>query len=47
VPVIAVTGHGLDDDVSRARDAGCDAYLVKPIAPQKLLAEIERLTRQG
>jgi CheY-like chemotaxis protein len=43
VAVIAVTGHALDDDRRRAREVGCDAYLVKPISPQDLLAEIERL----
>lgn len=41
--VIAVTGHALDDDRRDARAAGCDAYLVKPITPRQLLAEIERL----
>ena len=45
VPVIAVTGHALDADRQRARDAGCDAYLVKPVTPRQLLDEIERLTR--
>ncbi|HEX6202205.1 MAG TPA: response regulator [Thermoanaerobaculia bacterium] len=45
VPVIAVTGHALDRDRELAREAGCDGYLVKPIAPRQLLAEIERLTR--
>lgn len=44
VAVIAVTGHALDDDRRRAREVGCDAYLVKPISPQELRAEIERLT---
>lgn len=45
VPVIAVTGHALDADRERAREAGCDAYLVKPVTPRQLLDEIERLTR--
>lgn len=44
VSVIAITGHALDADRRRAREVGCDAYLVKPIAPRQLLAEIERLT---
>lgn len=45
VAVIAVTGHGLDEDRRRAREAGCDVYLVKPVAPQSLLDEVERLAR--
>jgi two-component system, cell cycle response regulator DivK len=43
VAVIAVTGHALDEDRRRARDVGCDAYLVKPVSLQELLAEVQRL----
>ena len=43
VPVIMVTGHALDADRQRATELGCDGYLVKPIAPQELLDEVERL----
>lgn len=44
MPVIAVTGHALDEDRERARASGCDAYLVKPVPPQRLLEEVRRLT---
>jgi CheY-like chemotaxis protein len=43
VPVIAVTGHALDEDRATAREVGCDAYLVKPVPPARLLAEVARL----
>jgi two-component system, cell cycle response regulator DivK len=43
VPVLAVTAHALDDDRRRAREVGCDGYLVKPVPPTELLATIERL----
>ena len=43
VPVLLVTGHGLDDDRRRANELGCAGYLVKPIAPQELLDEVARL----
>jgi two-component system, cell cycle response regulator DivK len=43
VPVIAVTGHALDEDRERAREVGCDAYLVKPVTLQRLLEEVQRL----
>jgi two-component system, cell cycle response regulator DivK len=43
VPVLLVTGHALDADRQRANALGCDGYLVKPIAPQELLDEVERL----
>jgi len=43
VPVILVTGHALDSDRDRAREVGCDAYLVKPVDPETLLEEVRRL----
>ena len=43
VPVLLVTGHALDADRQRANQLGCDGYLVKPIAPQELIDEVERL----
>lgn len=42
IPVIAVTAHALPGDEQRSLAAGCDGYLAKPIAPAKLLAEIDR-----
>lgn len=43
VPVLLMTGHGLDEDRQRARDLGCAGYLVKPVSPAGLIAEVERL----
>ncbi|XXU36578.1 response regulator [Sorangium sp. So ce1000] len=40
--IIAFTGYGQQDDQRRSREAGCDAHLVKPIAPEVLLAHIAR-----
>ncbi|HVS01265.1 MAG TPA: hypothetical protein VMT16_00725 [Thermoanaerobaculia bacterium] len=37
VAVIAVTGHALDEDRERAREAGCDVYLIKPVDLDQLL----------
>lgn len=45
VPVIAITGHALDSDRRLAVEAGCDAYLVKPITAAQLVGEVDRLTR--
>lgn len=42
VPVLLVTGHSLDEDRRRARDLGCAGYLVKPVSPLQLIAEVER-----
>lgn len=45
--VLAVTAHGLDEDRERSKEAGCDGYLVKPIDPQRLRAELDRLVPPG
>jgi two-component system cell cycle response regulator DivK len=42
IPVIAVTAHALPGDEQRSLDAGCDAYLAKPLTPALLLAEVDR-----
>ncbi len=36
-PVLALTAHALGSDVSEARSAGCDEYLVKPVDPVRLV----------
>ncbi len=41
--LIAVTGYGSDDDRERARSAGFDAHVVKPINLQELLKHIANL----
>jgi len=45
IPVIAVTSRVMRNEVERAWDAGCDAVLPKPCAPETLLVEIVRLLR--
>ena len=43
--LIAVSGYGQEEDQERAKSAGFDAYLVKPISLkdlEKLLAELNR-----
>lgn len=40
IPIIAVTSFALSGDESRAREAGCDAYIAKPFSPRKLLAKL-------
>ncbi|MBI2203712.1 MAG: response regulator [Candidatus Rokubacteria bacterium] len=37
VIVIALTGHAFRGTEKTARDAGCDAYLIKPCLPDQLL----------
>jgi CheY-like chemotaxis protein len=42
-PIVALTAHALPADRVRALEAGCDAYLAKPLAPPRLLDEVRRL----
>lgn len=47
IPVIAVTAHAMRGDEKRILDAGCSAYLAKPIDVQSLRAEVSRLITPG
>ena len=40
IPVIFLTSHGSQDFVERAKGLDVDAYLLKPVLPQKLYAQI-------
>lgn len=43
IPVIALTAHALPEDYDRARELGCDAYLPKPVRPQRVAEEVRRI----
>ena len=44
VPIIALTASALDEDVVRARDAGCNLHVSKPLKKKTLLNAIARVT---
>jgi CheY-like chemotaxis protein len=43
IPIVVVTGNGLDLDIKRARTAGADTVFVKPCPPEVLFGEVRRL----
>jgi two-component system cell cycle response regulator DivK len=40
IPVIALTALAMKGDEQRIRDAGCDAYIAKPMRYQEVLATV-------
>jgi len=44
VPIIALTASALDEDVQRAREAGCNLHVSKPIKKKTLMSAIASLT---
>ena len=43
VPVIAVTAFAMKGDESRIREAGCEAYIAKPIRIDELMGTVRQL----
>ena len=46
LPGIAMSGYGMDEDLSRSREAGFSAHLVKPVEVPKLIAAIRRVVEK-
>ena len=42
IPIIAATASALSPVPEAAVDAGCDGFLIKPIRPAELIAEVAR-----
>lgn len=47
VLIVAVTAYAMQGDEARALDAGCDAYLTKPIDTRSLPRTIEQVLSRG
>jgi CheY-like chemotaxis protein len=45
LPVVALTASAMKGDEARVLEAGCDAYIAKPIDTRTLSAQIMRLIR--
>ncbi len=47
IPVVALTGHGRADAPGAAREAGCDAFLIKPCLPDDMVATVRKVMVDG
>ena len=47
VPIIAVTSYAMNGDRKHALNAGCDAYIEKPINPDTFAAQVEAAATAG
>jgi DNA-binding response OmpR family regulator len=47
VLVLAISGHAFADSVKRAKDAGVEAFFIKPCLPATVLAKINEMLRLG
>lgn len=47
LPVIAVSAHAIQHEIERAREAGCDGFVTKPLDDEELLAAIEKALGGG
>ena len=41
IPVVALTAHAQENDEARAREAGCEGYITKPIRLAQFPAQVE------
>lgn len=42
IPVIMLTAYALDVHRARALQAGCDSFLPRPVAPRRVLEEVQQ-----
>jgi CheY-like chemotaxis protein len=45
IPILALTAHAMRGDEERAREAGCDGYMSKPISPKRVVEEVRRFLK--
>lgn len=46
IPIIVQTAYAFDSYLKKSKEVGCDAFLTKPIDPQKLFETIKKFIRK-
>lgn len=46
IPIIALTAHAMKGDEDRAREAGCDHYLSKPVSPKRVVEVVREFVKR-
>ena len=46
-PAVALTGYASAEDAARARTAGYETHMAKPVAPSDLVVAVARLGTKG
>lgn len=47
IPIIALTAHAEHEDRAAAADAGCTSFLAKPVTPNLVAVEVQRVLAMG
>lgn len=47
IPVVALTAHAMKDDETRALEAGCDAYLLKPVDTRQFYRTLSEIVHKS
>ncbi|MCL5124243.1 MAG: ATP-binding protein [Deltaproteobacteria bacterium] len=47
IPVVALTAHAMKEDEKKVIEAGCDAYILKPVHTKTFYLTVSRLIRPG
>jgi len=47
IPIVALTAQAMKQDAERARHAGCDGFIVKPLSTREFIGDVARYLGEG